>query len=122
MCSFLPACYLQIATVIQLNQLKSGNELPRCFGALVEIEELQGRFGVRLIDQLHLRDGKGLAEELGGALRERGDWVKASLCYLTTSEKRPPLIPANLRQHKTALPPLPSSALIPSAPSRARSR
>lgn len=73
MCSFLQACYLQIATVIELNQLKSGNELSRCFGASVEIKELQGRFGVWLIDQLHLRDSKGLPKELRGALQERGE-------------------------------------------------
>lgn len=106
MCSFLQAHYLQIAAVIQLNQLKSGNELSHCFGAFVEIKELQGRFGVWLINQLHLWDSKGLSEELRGALQERGEWVKASLCYLPTSEKRTPLIPANLGQYKTACHPL----------------
>lgn len=71
--SFLQACYLQIATVIELDQLKSSNELSRCFGASVEIKELQGRFGVWFIDQLHLWDSKGLPEELRGALQERGE-------------------------------------------------
>lgn len=72
MCSFLQVCYLQIAAVIQFNQLKSGNELSCCFGAFVEIKELEVRFGVWLINQLHLRDSKGLAKELRGALWDRG--------------------------------------------------
>lgn len=72
MCSFLQACYLQIATVIELDQLKSGNELSCCFGASIEIKELQGRFGVWLINQLHLWDSKGLPKELRRALQERG--------------------------------------------------
>lgn len=77
MCSFLQARYLQIATVVQLHQLKSGNELSHCFGAFVEIEELKGGFGVWLIDQLHLWDGKGVAEELRGTLQKQGEWVKS---------------------------------------------
>lgn len=71
MCIFLKVHYLQIATVIQLNQLKSGNELPSRFGAFVDIKELQGRFAVWLINQLHVWDSKGLAKELRGALQER---------------------------------------------------
>lgn len=71
MCIFLKVHYLQIATVIQLNQLKSGNELPSRFGAFVDIKELQGRFAVRLINQLHMWDSKGLAKELRRALQER---------------------------------------------------
>lgn len=86
MCSFLQACYLQITTVIKLNQLKSGNELSRCFGASVEVKELQGRFGVWLINQLHLWDSKGLPKELRGALQERGELIKSSLWYLTPSK------------------------------------
>lgn len=73
MCRFLQACYLQITTVIELDQLKSGNELSRCFAASVEIKELQDRFGVWLINQLHLWDSKGLPKELMGALQERGE-------------------------------------------------
>lgn len=86
MYSFLQACYLQIATVIELNQLKSGNELSCCFAASVEIKELQGRFGIWLIDQLHLWDSKGLPKEIRGALQERGELLKSSLWYLTTSK------------------------------------
>lgn len=71
--SFLQAPYLQTAAVIQLNQLKSSNELSCCLGAFVDIKELQSRLGVWLISQLHLWDSKGLAQELRGALWEKSE-------------------------------------------------
>lgn len=115
LCSFLQARYLQVAAVIQLNQLKSGNELSSCFGAFVEIEELQGRCGVRLVHQFHLRDGKGLAKELGGALWERRDGSKIPVFSHHLREK----IITNFSQSGT---PQHCSALIFSAPPTARSR
>lgn len=60
---------LKPATVVQFNELKGGDELPRCPGPLPQGEELQFRMLVRVLHQLHPRGGQRPAQEHIGALR-----------------------------------------------------